>query len=52
MKNDSENNEDVIVIPPVECLENGCKKRSEKCFDCPHFGRLWFYVPKKKNNES
>ena len=44
----TQNNEvkkNLRAIPPFECVENGCKERSKKCFDCRYFHCTWFYVP-------
>jgi len=44
----TQNNEEkkkLRAIPPFECVENGCKERSKKCFDCRYFHCTWFYVP-------
>lgn len=30
-------------IPPFECIENGCKERSEKCKNCRWSHCVWFY---------
>ena len=41
------NNKDkYIIVPPFECVENGCKERSEKCNNCPYCYCTWFPVPK------
>ncbi len=38
-------------IPPAECVENGCKERSEKCKNCHWWRCTWFYVPVNENEE-
>ena len=37
-------------IPPFECLENGCRERSEKCNDCQWQYCLWFYPQTDSEN--
>ena len=31
-----------IIVPPVECLENGCTAKSEKCNGCSYCYYPWF----------
>lgn len=44
-------NKDCVPVPPVECLNNGCNKRSEKCMQCHLAHCIWFYIPKKHNKK-
>ena len=40
-----------IAIPPVECLENGCRERSERCMKCANAHCIWFYAPVNDNKK-
>ena len=44
-----------IIIPPAECLENGCKQKSEKCHNCAYNYYPWFQllakIPEKCYNK-
>ncbi len=42
----------MLAIPPCECVENGCKERSEKCMHCPWSRCTWFYAPIKEEKEN
>ena len=43
-----------IIVPPVECLENGCTAKSNKCFGCVYSYYPWFSFTSDvaKNGES
>ncbi len=43
-------NNDSFVIPPVECLDNGCTERSEKCNNCCYNMCPWFVAETKKED--
>ena len=47
-----QSNKNITVIPPFECLENGCRERSEKCKKCRYKRCTWFYVPKNEESEN
>lgn len=32
----------MFLIPPVECLENGCKLKTSKCERCEYKDCYWF----------
>ena len=50
MTNDRKNKK-MRPIPPFECLDNGCKERSAKCFYCRYSCCTWFNVPVKEKQE-
>ncbi len=49
-ENEKKKNE-TLLVPPFECVENGCKERSKKCHDCRYGSCTWFRVPVNKMQE-